>query len=204
MPDPVKSPDGALSAAAVMPDRQSSANILRLTGADGVERASLPAGIGGISAIVFSPDGSLVAASSYDADVRIWNARNGELRRWISDIPVSMFAMSFSPDGALLAMAGADRTVYLWDTKSWKLHRRLTGQPEMISALAFSPDGKRIVTGGFSELTHQHPVHVLLWDVGGGIIHQWTAPRRVSSVEFLPGGRAVAAVAGGEKLTLEY
>lgn len=205
MPDPVKSPDGSLIAAATMPDRQSSLNFLRLTDSSGGERANLPAGIGGVSVIVFSPDGSMVAAASYDADIRVWNSRNGELRRLIAELPVSMFAMSFSPDGSVLAAAGADRALYLWDAKSWKLNRKLAGQPEMISALAFSPDGKRIATGGFSELTHTQPVRVLLWEVATGkILREWPAPRRVNSVEFLPGGRSIAAMAGNEKLTLEY
>jgi WD40 repeat protein len=112
--------------------------------------------------------------------------------------------MSFSPDGSTLAVAGADRTVYLWDAKSWKLSRKLTGQPEMISAMAFSPDGQRIATGGFSELTYNHPVHVLLWDVAAGkVLRDWPAPRRVRAVEFLPGGRAIAAMAGDERVVFD-
>lgn len=202
---PATSPDGSLTAHAVMPDRQSSLNFIRLIDKSGAERALLPAGIGGISTMAFSPDGSSIAAAGNDADIRVWNAKNGELRRLIGELPVTMFTMSFSPDGSTLAAAGADRTVYLWDAKSWTLRRKLTGQPEMISAMAFSPDGKRIVTGGFSELTHTHPVHVLLWEVSAGkILRDWPAPRRVRAVEFLPGGRAISAVAGEEKLTLEY
>jgi WD40 repeat protein len=188
-----------------MPDRQSSRNLIRLADASGVERASLSAGIGGISAMAFSPNGSLVAAAGNDADVRIWDARNGELRRLIDELPVTMFAMAFAPDGNLLATAGADRTVYLWDVKTWKLSRSLTGQPEMISALVFSPDGKRIATGGFSELTHTHPVQVRLWDLASAkAIREWPAPRRVNSLQFSADGRVITVKAGADTLTLEH
>jgi WD40 repeat protein len=185
-----------------MPNRQTSENIVRIADSSGVERVSLPAGIGGLSVFAFAPDSSVLAAASYDADVRIWNTANGELLRLIEELPVAMFTMAFSPDGRYLATAGADRLLYLWDAKTWKLDRKLSGQPEMISALAFSPDGRKIVTGGFNELTTSHPVSVLLWEATSGkVIHKWAAPSRVQSVAF--SGAAIEAMCGGKKITLE-
>jgi len=86
-----------------------------------------------------------------------------------------------------------DRTVYLWDTKTWKLARKLTGQPEMIQSMDFSPDGRRILTGGFSDLTTQHPVSIILWDAASGkVLRTLPAPHAVRSVAFSPDGRRAA------------
>jgi WD40 repeat protein len=165
----------------------------------GLRRVAVPAGLGGTSAIAFSPDGATVAAASYDANVRVFSTRNGELLRLIDEVLVATFAMQFSPDGRYLATAGADRTLYLWDAKTWKLARKLTGQPELISALAFSKDGRYLATGGFNEITVRHPVSVLLWDTASGkVLRKLPAPHRVNSVAFAPDHTALAA-AWGEK-----
>ncbi len=193
----VLSPDGKSLATAHVPRKEGSVNTVRVRDASGKERFAVPSGIGGISAMCFSPDGSTLAAGSYDADLRVWNARNGELVKLIDELPVSMFALAFSPDGRHLAAAGVDRTVYLWETGSWKLARKLTGQPEMISAVAFSPDGRLLVTGGFNVLTSRHPVKVMLWETRSGkAIRTMEAPHQVSSTAFSPDGKRVAAAYG--------
>lgn len=195
--------EGARVATAHMPDHQSGVNLIRVRDQAGKDSFRVPAGVGGISILGFSPDGSTLVAGSYDADMRVWNVRNGELVRLIEDLPVSMFAMSFSPDGKWLATAGADRTVYLWDTATWKLARKLTGQPEMISALEFSPDGKRLATGGFSELTVAQPVKLIVWDVDTARqLRVLPAPRRVTAVAFSPDGKQIASSYGDKSLNV--
>ncbi|MFN0168115.1 MAG: WD40 repeat domain-containing protein [Bryobacteraceae bacterium] len=199
----VISPDGQSLATAHVPRREGGMNTVRVRDASGRERFAVPSGLGGISVMCFSPDGSALAAGSYDADLRVWNARNGELVRLIDDLPVSMFALSFSPDGKHLAAAGVDRTVYLWDTGSWKIARKLTGQPEMISALAFSPDGRFLVTGGFNVLTSRHPVKVIVWEIRSGkMVRTMEAPHRVSSATFSPDGKRVAAAYGDKAVSV--
>ena len=187
-----KAPDGSLVLANAATDTR-----VRAVDLAGKERFTVPAGHGGLGALAVSPDGRSVVAASYDADMRAWNARNGELLRLIDELPVSMFDLKFSPDGNMLAAAGADRTVYLYDTKTWRQVSKWSGQPEMISSLAFSPDGKKLATGGFSELTVKHPVKVLVWDVATGKPQRTVdAPARVSSVAFAPDGRTLAVAAG--------
>jgi len=195
---------------AISPDRRflvssngtasnGSEEMVRIWETDGRQRASMPAGIGGTATFAISPDNSMVVASSYDANVRAWSARNGELIGLIEELPVAMFAMTFSPDGKLLATAGANRIVYLWDTGTWKLARKFAPHKEMISSLAFSPDGKLILTGGFNVITVKHPVDVVLHETSTGkILRTETGAHRVSSVAFAPDGK-IAAFADGQK-----
>lgn len=163
---------------------------VRSLDANGKERFAVPSGLGGLGALAISPDGSAIVAASYDADMRAWNSRNGELLRLIDELPVSMFDLKFSPDGKWLAAAGADRIVYIYDTKTWKIARQFSGQPEMISALAFSPDGSKLASGGFNAITLKMPVKVLLWDFKSGqTVRTFDAPQRVSSIAFSPDGK---------------
>ena len=174
-------------------------DVVRVWDATGKERFTVPAGIGGTSALAFSPDGNFLVAGSYDTNLRAWSARNGELQRLVDELTVSMFAMTFSPDGKMLAAAGADRIVYLLDAKTWRIQRKIEGQPEMISAMAFSDDGKLLLTGGFSELTQQKPVSLILWDVASGKqLRSMPAPNRVASVAISPDNQ-LAASAGLDK-----
>lgn len=167
---------------------------VRALDASGKERYAVPSGLGGLGAFAISPDGSVIVAASYDADMRAWNSRNGELLRHIDELPVSMFDLKFSPDGKWLAAAGVDQIVYIYDTKTWKISRRFIGQPEMISALAFSADGSKLASGGFNVVTLKKPVKVLIWDVGSGqTVRTFDAPQRVTSIAFSPDGKLAAA-----------
>ena len=191
--------DGALVATAHIPNAQTSENVIHVRDASGKEVFRVPAGIGGTAALAFAPDGSTLVAATWDADVRVWSARNGELIKVVDALPVAMFALSFSPDGKWLAMAGVDRTVYLWNTRTWKLEKKLTGQKEIIAALAFSPDGRRLVTGGFDSAAMAKPVQLIVWDVAGGkALRTEAMPHAVTGVVFSPDGRQVAALSSGD------
>ncbi len=189
--------DKAITATAQMPVKQTGENIIRLNDSPAHERARMSAGLGGTSIFGFSPDGTVLVAGSYDADLRVWRSRDGELLRLIDELPGSMFAFAFSPDGKVLATGGIDRIVYLWDTRTWKLTSQFTGQPEMISAMSFSPDGRQLITGGFSEHTVGAAVSILFWDAASGkVLRSVPAPRRVTVAVFSPDGASAATVAG--------
>jgi WD40 repeat protein len=199
---------------AVSPDRRflvssnrgpanSSDEVVHIWETDARERVQIPGGIGGTAAFAISPDSGIVVASSYDANVRAWSAKNGELLALIEQLPVAMFAVAFSPDGKTLATGGADRIVYLWDTKTWKLQRKFTGHREMIAAMAWSPNGKFLLTGGFNAITVKHPVDVLLRDVASGkVVRTVPAAHRVGGVAFAPDGKLAAFTDGQKQINL--
>ena len=166
---------------------------VRIWDGSGTEQRALPAGLGGISALAFSPDGLTFVAASYDTNFRVWSTRDGELLRVVDELPLATFGAAFSPDGKYLATGGADRIVYLWDTKTWKLARRFSGQGEMVSALAFSPDSRLLLTGGSSEFAEKNPVEAILWDVSSAkALRRMASANSIHSAAFSPDGRSAA------------
>jgi WD40 repeat protein len=171
----------------------SSAYVMHVVDSTGRVRFDAAAGLGGVSAMAFHPNGETFAAASYDTSIRAWDTRKGELLKHVEEIDVATFTMAYSPDGRLLATAGVDRIVRLWDTRNWTVVGKLVGQPEMISSLAFSPDGRRILSGGFSELTSRQPVSVMLWETATGkMLRKLGAPQRVDTLAFSADGQLAA------------
>lgn len=95
---------------------------------------------GGISSIAVSPDGKLIASSSLDHTVRLWQAATGKLLRVLSIHKNEVYAVAFSPDDKTLASSDYDGKVILWDLTLFR--PRLTLQIKGWStSLSFSPDG---------------------------------------------------------------
>lgn len=193
------SADGKLTASNVLPNPRYAETEVRVTDATGKVKYSVPAGLGGVGAVAISPDGSSIVAASYDADVRAWNAANGELLRLIDELQTAMFDLRFSPDGRYLVAAGAAREVYVFETKTWKIARKIPNLPQLVSALAFSGDGRLLATGGFEEITVQRPVKVIVWDFATAKpVRTVDAPHAVTGLALSPDGK-LAAVAARER-----
>ena len=110
-----------------------------------------------IDAVAFSPDGSILAASS-DAAIRLWDMRK---RRPIggkmcghTDSPSDL---RFSPDGKWLASAGWDGTARLWEAPSGRPLLVLEADVDRVSGVDFTPDGQ-LVTANWDGTVH-------LWDL---------------------------------------
>ncbi|MFI0710415.1 WD40 repeat domain-containing protein [Streptomyces inhibens] len=105
---------------------------------------------GGVSAVVFSPDGRLLATAGDDRTARLWDSATGlPVGAPLTGHSDGVRAVAFSPDGRLLATAGMDRTVQLWDPAGGRpVGEPLTGHTSGIKAVVFSPDGRLLATAG--------------------------------------------------------
>jgi len=107
------SPDETLIAAGT---RAGSVRLIRPS--DGIELPEFAAHPGGVTAISFNPEGSLLATGGKDRAVRVWR-RVGDGFEPIfatADLPTPVVGLEFAPTGnMLLVLLAHERTARLWD-----------------------------------------------------------------------------------------
>jgi hypothetical protein len=145
----------------------------------------------GVTSLVFSPDGTKLAARS-PGHIRIWDGATGmrvsDIKGMEEGAAVEAAALSFSPDGRLLAAADPASAVRVWDVSSGKEVRRFGGHPDKVLATAFAPDGTSLVSAAADGTLR-------LWDVASGnLLHEIPGHRdEVLAVAVSPDGRHVAS-----------
>lgn len=104
----------------------------------------------------FSPDGTRVAAASYDDRLRIWHIDGTRLQEIKADSR-GLTRIAFSPDGETIATGGLDAAVKLWNLDG-SLQNTLVGHSGFITSLTFSPDGNYLYSGGIDD-------QLIAWDL---------------------------------------
>ncbi|XP_075597697.1 telomerase Cajal body protein 1 [Balearica regulorum gibbericeps] len=149
------------------------------------------------------PHTCLVASSSRDNPVHLWDAFDGTLRgsfRAYSHLEelVAPHSLAFAPDGSRL-LGGFDGAVRLFPTQRPGRHcqeRGLRqggqGQPGLIGCLAFSPTQPVFACGSYGRSLGLYPLE------GGGALALWPRlPAAPTHLRFSPDGNRLYA--GGRK-----
>ena len=114
---------------------------------------------GGLAAVALSPDGALLATTSYrDCTVRLWNPCDGSCVGALPKTDSGVRALAFSPGGDLLAIARGDGTAALWGVAGARELGSVRANKRGLQTLAFSGDGRLLATGGADGCLR-------LWDV---------------------------------------
>ncbi|HUG93957.1 MAG TPA: c-type cytochrome domain-containing protein [Planctomycetaceae bacterium] len=104
-----------------------------------------------VTALAFSPDGTLLASSGYH-ELLVWNAADGQLVRRITNVAERVYDIEFSPDGQRVAVA-AGTPAQIGEAKIFNLAdgallHDLVATDDSVFAVAFSPDGGRLASAG--------------------------------------------------------
>lgn len=160
------------------------------------EIAAMPGHGGTITGLDFNPTGALLASSSRDGTVRLWDVYLQSERLTLAGHTDRVQDVAFSPLGDQVASASLDGTVRLWDAASGAALLTLAhGAP--VERTAFSPDGSRVASagenpdagGGLSGLTR-------VWDARSGVeIDSFQTFGVVTGVSFLSDNTLVIATA---------
>jgi WD40 repeat protein len=118
-----------------------------------------------ILAIVFSPDGKLLATGDANLGIKLWDVARGKEKATLSkpDMPRTVkdkdlgtvvrdtegySSLAFSPDGKLLAAASNKGKLIVWELPAGKERTAFRPHTAGVTGVAFSPDGKLLATSG--------------------------------------------------------
>lgn len=180
-----------------------------------------------IHALAWSPDSHnshdshLIASSSLDETVQLWNSLTGDNVLTYRGNSLQAQAITWSPDGNFIASTSGllSETVHIWDTStgdSSPKHATYAGHAESIQALAWSPDGKFIASASddatvqvwnattgrniFTYRGHRLGVKTVAWSPDGKRIASGSEDKTVQVWDAATGGNIVAYYAHNDKV----
>jgi WD40 repeat protein len=134
--------------------------------------------------VAFSARGEILASSSQDMNIRLWDVRSAQEVHIFQMNSVDMADIDISTDGNMLASGEA-----IWDLGSMQeIHVLERGSP-LPAFAAFSPDGSVLALGLFGQ-------QIALWDVRNGrpvYTFDKQEENRTKRIEFSPDGALLAA-----------
>jgi len=148
----------------------------------------------GVSAVVYSPDGRILASGESHA-IRLWDVPKGRELKRLEKLPYGVYSLAFSPDGRWLASGGFDQTVRIWEASTGKELHQLKGHLASVEWVAFSPDGARLVSAGKDQI-------IRLWNPATGQAIRGLSGHAgwVYCAIFTPDGKQL--ISGGRDMTI--
>ena len=146
-----------------------------------------------VTGVAYSPDGTLIATSSADKTVKVWDAASGMLRYSLTNQDV-IWDVSFSPDGKFLATSGYI-DVTLWDTATGNKLFTLSGASPGaatgfdigVGRVDFSPDGTRLAVADMDGVPK-------VWDLSTRSVALELAGHKTTckAIAYSPDGKLLA------------
>ncbi len=90
------------------------------------------------TSIAFNSQNQMLAISSKDGYISLWNSQNKRIRKWLAHQD-SILSVSFSHDGQYLATGSWDGTARLWNLQGERL-AQFTSNAGPVFSVAFSPN----------------------------------------------------------------
>lgn len=151
-------------------------------------------GKGPIECIAFSPDSNLLAISSWDGSLLLWDAKKQQPWREWKAHNTRIRGIAWLPGSKLILTAGMDRKLKVWDTFTGEDKSPPFKLRHNVDCLALSPDGKTVAVAHAMSRGTPGNEQVRLYDlttgqeVGRVLGHN----RPIGSLAYLPDGETLA------------
>uniref|UniRef100_A0A8C5MD22 Superkiller complex protein 8 n=1 Tax=Leptobrachium leishanense TaxID=445787 RepID=A0A8C5MD22_9ANUR len=106
----------------------------------------------GVVSVDVSASGNILASSSLDAHIRLWDLDSGKQIRSIDAGPVDAWSVAFSPDSQHLATGSHVGKVNIFGVETGKKEFSLDTRGKFILSNAYSPDGKYLASGAIDGI----------------------------------------------------
>jgi WD40 repeat protein len=103
------------------------------------------------SAVVFSPDGSLLASGDDEGKLTLWDVATWSKRRSVKVSDSGILCLAFSPNGGTIAAGCGDAKILLCDPLTGQSMLVLEGHTRRVNAVAFSPDGTTLASASHDQ-----------------------------------------------------
>lgn len=149
------------------------------------------------NAIIYSPNGEVIASGSEDNSIQLWNSQSGENIYTLKGHTERISSLAYSPDSKTLASGSADATIRLWRADTGEPIKTLNWLPSSMDSferelnsvltLAYSPDGKTIASGSADTIR--------LWNSDTGKLIKTFEGHSASahSLSYSPDGKTIAS-----------
>jgi WD40 repeat protein len=153
-----------------------------------------------ISAVVFSPDGKVLAIAA-GSEVEFVDPATGKVVSRHRGANGHVGCVAYSPDGKTFALGALDNTIRLWDVATDKETDLGNGHRTAVGAVVYSSNGKLIATSAASGA-------IRLWDSTTGkelrrLVRPWPIKRGASAPLF-PGAATLAFTKAGKVLAAAW
>ena len=139
--------------------------------------------------VAFPADGKLLASSSYDDDIRIYDVERPALVKTLKGQDDKILSLAFSPDQKRLVSCSSGKPAVVWDLENDDKQVTVSSPPgyHNVASVSFSPDGKLIATGYGTDICS-----FCMADTGSVLQTFKGASRIVFEAVFSPDGKLLA------------
>jgi WD40 repeat protein/nucleoside phosphorylase len=152
-----------------------------------------------ILSLVWSPDGSRIAAACDDKTIRLWNTITGQSIATYRSHEANAVCLAWSPNSRYLASAYPDRTASIWDTYEGKEAAIYRNHTDSVRCVAWSPDGRLIASASNDQTVH-------IWEAATRKrLYVYTRHQNwVTSVSWSPDGTRIASGSNDKTVHIWY
>lgn len=112
-----------------------------------------------LSGVDFHPRGSILATSSADGTVRLWDfSRNGECVQVFKDHVQVVWDCKFNDTGEFIATCSMDQSIKIWDLEYGRCRHSLRGHVDSVNSICFLPYTNLVVSASGDKT-------ISIWDM---------------------------------------